>query len=375
MTVTETIRCPGCSTRFALRPERVHPRIRRARCFRCDTTFDIAEAVQRLFGEGVPEPAAQPPIQPAPPVPEEAASTLKMPVVGEPAVEIPVQAVPEPAPEEAPAPFEPGEPPSLTLGDLEGSEDEILEKTLVIDPPPLPDQAASEEAEAGGGFSSAKDAVAKLMGNAPAAPPHAERRQLGSRGPMDVEATLSALEDTLGGNRPLPPPPEPAPAPRSPAAASSTLKLTAEEIQAAMATLAPTPGSQPPLPPAPAFQPPSFAPPVPPRTAVPPPPRPLDPPTTSQGPDLLKIQMEQETLDNVSIDQISTWIAQGRVHEYHMVARQFSDHWIEASKVPALRPAFDRLRRESGAAPEPISPPPELPPARRSLFGGLFGRN
>jgi hypothetical protein len=84
--------------------------------------------------------------------------------------------------------------------------------------------------------------------------------------------------------------------------------------------------------------------------------------------------VETETLSNVTLDQITTWIEQGRVHEYHMVARQFSDHWIEASKVPALRPIFDRLRRESGHAPEAFAPPPELTPARKSLFGGLFGR-
>ena len=43
-----------------------------------------------------------------------------------------------------------------------------------------------------------------------------------------------------------------------------------------------------------------------------------------------------------------TWIEQGRVQEYHMVARQFSDHWIEASKVPALRPLFEQRRRDQG---------------------------
>jgi hypothetical protein len=59
-----------------------------------------------------------------------------------------------------------------------------------------------------------------------------------------------------------------------------------------------------------------------------------------------------------------------------MVARQYSDHWIEASKVPALRPVFDRLRKaRTPQAEEPARPAPEPAPVKRGLFGGLFGRN
>jgi hypothetical protein len=96
----------------------------------------------------------------------------------------------------------------------------------------------------------------------------------------------------------------------------------------------------------------------------------------AQGPELLKIQLEQETCQNVNIDQMTAWIEQGRVLEYHMVARQHSDHWIEASKVPALRPVFDRMRRlRETLAEEAPKAAPEPPPVKRGLFSGLFGRN
>ena len=77
---------------------------------------------------------------------------------------------------------------------------------------------------------------------------------------------------------------------------------------------------------------------------------------------------------NVTLDQMTAWIEQGRVHEYHMVARQHSENWIEASKVPALRPAFDRVRKARAQA-EAAKPVPEPPPVKRGLFSGLFGRN
>jgi len=81
-------------------------------------------------------------------------------------------------------------------------------------------------------------------------------------------------------------------------------------------------------------------------------------------------------LNNVNLDQITTWIEQGRVQEYHMVARQYSDNWIEAIKVPALRPVFERMRRlEAGLPADMPTPPPDLAPPKRSLFGGLFGRS
>ena len=98
--------------------------------------------------------------------------------------------------------------------------------------------------------------------------------------------------------------------------------------------------------------------------------------STAPGAELLKIQVEKETLNNATVDQVTAWIEEGRVQEYHMVARQFSENWIEAIKVPALRPVFERKRRDEAGKPVELPPPPPDPvPPKRSLFGGLFGRN
>jgi hypothetical protein len=259
-----------------------------------------------------------------------------------------------------------------------------MEKTLVI----LPPEPAADPSDptATGSYSSAKDAIFKLMGDVPApAQPGTERRFLGSRSPMDVEATLSALEDTLSGTLPAPPAPE-APAPEAPApvpsagmeATTSTMKLTAQEIQAAMSSFnaqpapVPVPRALQETQPIPTGLPHQATQPIPIPQAV----QGSVLTETAPGPELLKIQGEQETHANISVEQVIAWIEQGRVREYHMVARQFSDHWIEAIKVPALRPAFERKRREeAGRALEAAAPPPDLAPAKKSLFGGLFGRN
>jgi hypothetical protein len=226
----------------------------------------------------------------------------------------------------------------------------------------------------GTNYASAKDAIAKLMGQAPA--PQAPNR-LGGRSAMDVEATLDALSSTLGsapGTAPAAAPtdaaaelPEPPPVVRR-SDLSSTVKLTSEEIKVAMASMGSVPSQGRPA----GIPPPSWAPPAP---KVEPPAPAIDP-ASGQALDLLKIQLEQETCNNVTVEQMTAWIEQGRVHEYHMVARQFSEHWIEASKVPALRPVFDRVRKQRAPlAEEAPVPLPEPPPVKRGLFSGLFGRN
>jgi hypothetical protein len=292
MTVLETLRCPACSTRFVLGAARVRPGIRRAKCFRCDSIFDIEESVARLL------------------------------------------AAPEAAPAQAL---------SLSMEDLQGMRDEFMDAEAA---------PAHPEAAAGSGYASAKDAIAQLMGSVPT--PVAPLR-MGSRNSLDVDATLDALSSTLG---------EPPPVPVK-SDLSSTVKLTSEEIRVAMASAseqikapAPMPPAPPRATPAPAAESQAIA----------------DP--SALGADLLKIQLEQETCNNVTIEQMTAWIEQGRVLEYHMVARQYSDHWIEAAKVPALRPVFDRMRRvRETQADEPPKPAPEPAPVKRGLFSGLFGRN
>jgi hypothetical protein len=348
MTVPEALRCPGCSTRFHLTLARVRPGLRRAQCFRCDTVFPIEAQVERLLASG-------------------------------PQAEAPGAGTPLPAPEPMP---------SLTLEDLQGVQDDILDVPVVAEADDIQGEAPAAAGLAGeagqaSSFASAKDAIEKLMGKAPALPPPPSAR-MGGRNTMDVEATLDALETTLGGTpshthptagpedfepRPDPvpepvagpvaesePEPAPAPAPRKPDLAS-TVKLSSEEIREAMAGLDGRNHA-------------ALAPVTPPAALT----SPVEPPAETQPPDLLKVQLAQETCNNVSQEQMTAWIEQGRVQEYHLVARQFSEHWIEACKVPALRPVFDRMRKVHSAPADAFSTP-DPPPVKRGLFSGLFGRN
>ena len=259
--------------------------------------------------------------------------------------------------------------PSLTMGDLEGMEDKLLEKTLIIEgeqslpealPASLDALPTPEELEPGfdstaAGYTSAKDAIAKLLGNLP--PPEAplERRGTGrASAQMDVEATLDALESTLGGVSakdlepgPIVAPPESPLPPAEPARPSfSTLKLTHDEIMSAMkaASVAPPAApTVPTLPILPARQ--ADHSPVPARDRHQPP---EDP---GRAGDL------QQHLD----DQLTSWIEQGRVQDYHMVARQFSENWIEGGQDPALRPVFERLHKKPASTVQ--SPTAATPPA------------
>jgi hypothetical protein len=327
----------------------VHAGIRRAQCFRCETVFGIEEAVAHLLAAqpeaGVPDPAPvpEPAVQDAGLVPEAAVLDL---------------------------------PPSLTLGDLETAEEESLDQTLITTPvlvaEAAPDAEDAPYTTSGPGYASAKDAIAKLMG-APLVP-KAQPAAHPSHGAMDIEATLSAMDDTLGGQRVFEPKaseplPERPPAPPVMNMAS-TMKLTHSEIQAALAAAAPAsavtahlntiPGPPPRTEPLPRAEP-----------ALPPPGLP-----PAQDPNLLKVQLEQEVYNNVTIEQMGVWVEEGRVHEYNMVARQFSEHWIEASKVPALRPIFEQRRRRQGPGQEELPiPPSEILPQKKGLFGGLFSRN
>lgn len=428
----ESVHCPECQTHYGLRRERVRYGLRRARCFRCEGIFSIEDEVNRILAAGLPKESAalpyladtfsfspavvdmaqaEPPridsihldasameeVYQSRPEPEEAQlgseDTFLMEPVG-------LAEVPEIMPD------------SLTLQDLEGAEEEILDKTLVdfrppvtpMELPPMPEVPAEAAATAGGGYASARDAIDKLLGGmgAPTAPAvHQNARATGS---MDVEATLSALDDTLGGNKifqappTLPTPPElpvmdfdtslldvPGPlAVLKPEPAPATVRLTRDEIMAAMT---PPPAPEGTLgmpiqrlpeshaeldstlimltpPPAPVSHPaPVYA-------AAP---TAFMPVEQSQDQNLYRVQAGTETIPNLTMETMMEMVGQGRLADYNMVARQFSENWIEAGKVPALRPIFERVRRERLATePPPASMDPEAP--KRSLFGGLFGR-
>lgn len=351
----ESVHCPTCSTHYGLKAERVRIGIRRARCFRCSTIFGIEAEVARLVNE--PNPAI-------PEVSLHADDLLDLKSQG--------AEVPSPAPLVEPEPANEAVP-SLTLGDLEGIEEEILAKHA--ETPATEATAPQEEDDEAGGYRSAKDAIAKLLGGIPAPEPAAERRNFGrTANQMDVEATLDALESTLGGvstkeleTRPIIPPPELTQSELEPVKPmASTLKLTHDEIMSAMkAASLPVPPSSSPKP----MQAPKAAP-------VPQPVRETPPEGEAN---LLKVQVGQEIYSNVTIDQVTTWIEQGRVQDFHMVARQFSENWIEAGKVPSLRPVFERTRRQQSPAAQQsqamlLPPSSETAPMKKSLFGGLFNR-
>jgi len=363
--VLESVHCPTCSTHYGLRPSRVRTGLRRARCFRCASVFSIEQEVLKLTHS--PEPLA-----------EEVG-------IG-PEDFLDLQPLADAAPAEAavqvPAPEAVDAAPSLTLGDLEGVEVEILEKTLVVEAeqlhpetPANPVNAVTEPEDAfdstAGGYSSAKDAIAKLLGSVPAPDIQQERRTLNrAASQMDVEATLDALESTLGGvtskdleTKPILPPPELTQAELEPTRPmASTMKLTHDEIMSAMrAASIPTPA------------------PIPRPVPKPVVPQPAREAASEAETSLLKLQVGQEVYNNISMDQITTWIEQGRVQDFHMVARQFSENWIEAGKVPSLRPVFDRVRRQQAPAAQQsqaviLPPPSETAPMKKSLFGGLFNR-
>ncbi len=434
----ESVHCPKCAAHYALRPPRVLQRHRRAKCFTCDYTFPIAEEVQRLFAmqelgsstvgldtsglsvhtvstTGIaPEDIFAAQMHPA--QTDEARATAEGPLhlleatathSGGPLTDLP----------------------SLTFQDLEEA-DSAMEKTLVLQPgehpehripadfgsltthgadqlealglaPPqdLPPASSADDGaphDATTGYSSARDAIEKLMAGTPSVQ-RIKPMSMGRGGsPMDVEGTLDALEATLGGSPTsslgmpgnlLHAHPEP------PAAEdNSTVVLSTKELDFAMSaqTAEPEPSASTrlmnvadmpsedvshmertlrmPLP-----------------TLTPPPAgamtspilRPMSPPPPEfepvKDPNLLKVQLESETLSNVAMDQLMQLVEQGRVKEYHLVARQFSENWLEANKVPALRPVFERMRRSTQIGPVPTMPGEATAPVKKSLFGGLFG--
>ena len=355
--MAEAIHCPSCTTRYRLRSERLKPAIRRAKCFACGNIFSVGDVVQRLL---------------APP-PSPAATTGFSPDLVE-----ALHQEPE-APASVPMP-------SLTQNDLDGTEADLLAAPLITVPDALPEAKveavsphSSEITETTlSGYSSAREAIEKLFGSTPLASP--AMKVSPDPNAMDLEATLSALESTLGVS-PTPPAPRDEPLLGShlttqdltgedlAGAATSTLRLSQQDLMAALAAApAPAPAAPEPTEPlrvtdmmaARPQAPRSFAP---------------IPESVDTGAELLRLKIGEDIYGGLTMPQLIAWVGEGRILENHLVARQHSENWLEAQKVPGLRPVFERLRREqTGSAPS-LEIGISAPPPKKSLFGGLFGRN
>lgn len=402
----EAVQCPKCSTRYGLRRERVKAVHARAQCHRCQGVFPIYDVVARLLE------------LPSKEQPDDATATMGFKVEDLEQLHALPSALPdfseepvfmEPEPELEPAPDFPPLAPmaeSLSAEDLLGADSEILEKTLVTQaepapetrtspnlPEPLPDErtaAGQEEAlpsegRTTGSYRSAKDAISQLFGEAPITPTPRLRRDA-TNGALEVEATLQALEHTLGGSEPQVPATPAAPLsssePEFAAPSSATQRMSLAEMQAAIAAVSSPAEAAPALEPSAqeleasevtqmmdasrmAKQPdPSATNPVGSFLA--------DIAPASDDPNLLRLRIGEEIYPNLGMDQLIRWVEEGRVIETHFVARQFSENWIEAHKVPGLRPVFERLRRLRSGGPE--ASPEATAPVKKSLFGGLFGK-
>ena len=92
-----------------------------------------------------------------------------------------------------------------------------------------------------------------------------------------------------------------------------------------------------------------------------------------------KVKMDDAFVEELTIEDLSVMAEDGRLQDHHLVARQFSDNWIQAPKVPALRPIYDRIRQEKnellGFSSQPPTEPSGQASPRKGLFSGLFGRN
>ncbi|HJW73513.1 MAG TPA: zinc-ribbon domain-containing protein [Geothrix sp.] len=367
--MAEAIHCPSCSTRYRLRPERLKPVHRRAKCFTCGSLFPVDEAVARLLPLSAPMPLEDAGIRL-----EDMLENLESPA-----------AAPAQVPEAMP---------SLTLGDLDGTENEILEKTIVETPSALPEMKEDAPVTDPGttaadyppaitettlsGYTSARDAIDKLFGDAPAQP-KGLRIQPTDENPTDLEATLSALDSTLGGTEPTPKFSSGAYQDEVPtvggtleealeAPSTSTMRLSQADILAAMQATPAMPHEERtvaiPAQPSPA-------------AALPPPPA-FAPPAgnADAGAELLRLKIGDEIYGGLTMPQLIAWVEEGRILENHLVARQYSENWLDAHKVPGLRPVFERLRRERiGAMSVPESGISDTGAHKKSLFGGLFGKS
>jgi hypothetical protein len=81
------------------------------------------------------------------------------------------------------------------------------------------------------------------------------------------------------------------------------------------------------------------------------------PQPAAEAPSKRKVRMDGEFAESLTKEQVASWVEEGKVKGHHLVAHQFSENWLEASKVPFLKPIFAKMK-----------------PPKRGLFEGLFGR-
>ncbi|MCX6548520.1 MAG: zinc-ribbon domain-containing protein [Acidobacteria bacterium] len=356
--MAEAIHCPSCSTRYRLRLERVRPAHRRARCYACGDIFPVDETVRRLLAEAFPaaeEPAPEPvPALTLSDLEPEAEETLEDALSDlEPEAEDPLEDV---LVEAAPA--------SAALADTLSDAPLILPESK---DPFLPAEHPAAEADpvTASGYTSARDAIDKLFADTPLQAPamHFERGE----GPMDMDAALSALDATLPSPPAVPetvasgvPGDDPL-AQESPSelpheisgASNATVRISQEELLAALASVPASVAEE--AAPVPAFQ--------------------ALPEAAEVGAELLRLKVGAEIYGGLTMPQLIAWVEEGRILEQHLVARQHSENWLEAFKVPGLRPVFERLRRtRTGSVPTLEAPAPE-PEPKKGFLSSLFGRN
>jgi len=111
-------------------------------------------------------------------------------------------------------------------------------------------------------------------------------------------------------------------------------------------------------------------------------PRPTAAPSFAPLPDsqepseeMLRLKIGEEIYSGLTMPQLTAWVEEGRILENHLVARQHSENWLEAHKVPGLRPVFERLRRERNSGVPGSDSGLGDPSPKKSLFGGLFGKS
>ena len=394
--MVEAIQCPSCQTRYGLRQARVRSGVRRAQCFRCGDVFQIEPEVKRLLAALEPAAISSVPLaalaevrehhDASTPALESHDLTLGDLEIPEPELEETpaVAALPSPT-ETAPIPSM-ARTPALPMAEMEPA---AAPSMADFELPPIPEpaaapEAAPEEAAAfGGSYASARDAIARLFGDTPLAPsPTANLRNA-----LDMDAGMKALEDTLGGVKPealstkpfAAPAHEPNAVPMAEAElphASATLRLTAAEVASATGSTISSGSTLSKAPEPPEITQEEVT------VVLPPPPAPVSASTAAStldaaDPSALRLRIGDQTYAGLDLPTIAKWIEEGRVLEDHQVARGMSENWMDAFKVPALRPVFERLRRARAGITDILPPPPTGiadTGSKRGLFGGMFGK-